>query len=376
MQTKNWEILFIKGIIRAVLWSNTQRTTKAYSVLVFNKNYANISYLMQNLANLTNWKMKTLLSTLVFSLAATSVQANTYIDFKNNDATTFSNAAGQRKTVKVIQNGNAGWQKYAEFLGAGERWVWAKGSDESVFVFNEKTQRAEKLINFNDPVGRNYNFHLNNCMTAGMLAEKGLTLTTPAGTFKNVVRMSFTGRCADGGTTDAWFAPKVGVIKWGTQTILGPVDFNLVDGVIAGKSIKAADTQNALQVSANFPRSNFVLNSATQQVSASIDLTNTGSESIVLHFTSGQDFELSLIDANNQVVNSWGANKRFTQALREVSLAPGETRSFGGSIDLINLNAPRLAAGVYTLRIEVKGSQTFGVAGPSAQTSIVIQRSN
>ena len=128
--------------------------------------------------------MKTLLSSLVLTLAATSVQANTYINFSSNDVTTFSNAAGNRKTVKVIQNGNPGWQKYAEFLGAGERWVWTQNGNESVFVFNEKTQLAEKLINFNDPVGRSYNFHLNNCMTAGMLAEKGLTLTTPVGTFK------------------------------------------------------------------------------------------------------------------------------------------------------------------------------------------------
>ena len=345
--------------------------------MLFNKNYANVKSLTPSLAkNSLSHKMKTLLSSLVLTLAATSVQANTYINFSTNDVTTFSNAAGNRKTVKVIQNGNPGWKKYAEFLGAGERWVWTQSGNEAVFVFNEKTQLSEKLINFNDPVGRSYNFHLNNCMTSGMLAEKGLTLTTPAGTFKDVVRMSFTGRCADGGTTDAWFAPKVGVVKWGTQTIVGPVDFDLVDGVVGGKSVKLNGTQNTLQVAANFPRSSFVLGSVTQQVSASIDLTNTGSESLNLRFTSGQDFELSLIDANNQVVNSWGANKRFTQALRDVSLAPGQTRSFGGAIDLINLNGQRLAAGAYTLRIEVKGSQTPGLAGPSAQTSILIQRSN
>ncbi len=320
--------------------------------------------------------MKTLLSSFVLVLAANSACANTYINFKNNDVTNFSDAAGHRKTVKVVQNGNAGWQKYAEFLGAGERWVWAQGSDESVFVFNQKTQLAEKLINFADPVGRSYNFFLNNCMNAGMLAEKGLTLSTPAGTFTNVVRMSFTGRCADGGTTDAWFAPKVGIIKWSSQSIAGPVDFNLVDGVVAGKSVKFNGTQNPLQVTATFPRSSFVLGSTTQQVNASIELTNTGTDSLVLHFSSGQDFELSLIDANNQVVNQWSANKRFTQALRDVSLAPGETRSFGGALDLINLNGQRLAAGAYTLRIEVKGSTTFGLAGPSAQSALLIQRRN
>ncbi len=154
------------------------------------------------------------------------------------------------------------------------------------------------------------------------------------------------------------------------------MDFNLVDGVVAGKSVKLNGTQNPLQVTANFPRSSFVLGSTTQQISASIELTNIGTEDLVLHFSSGQDFELSLLNANNQVVNLWSANKRFTQALRDVSLAPGETRSFGGAIDLINMNGQRLAAGVYTLRIEVKGSTTYGLAGPSAQSAVLIHRSN
>lgn len=298
--------------------------------------------------------------------------ANTYLNLTPQDNTAFGNAAGSRVNLTVTAAKNAGWVNYSEFLGEGEKAIWTSASNETVYVFNPVKNVAEKFVNFADRVGSKYVFSVGDCMTGGTLAQKQISLTTPAGTFSNVVRMTFANKCYDGGTMEAWFAPGVGVIKWTEQTKGGPQSYELTDGKVAGKVFGKVPVQTALKVTPAFPKTQFAL--GTQEAAAAnLTLTNSANQNMVLHFASGQEFEISLIDANRKVLNTWSARVRFMQGIHDVTLAAGKSRSFGGTLALQNLNGQALVAGQYTLRIEMKHANV-AVAGVT-QTMPIISES-
>ena len=297
--------------------------------------------------------------------------ANTYLNLTPLDNAAYVNAAGSRVNLTVTAAKNAGWVTYSEFLGEGEKAIWTSASNEIVYVFNPAKNVAEKFVNFADRVGSKYVFNIGACMTGGTLAQKHMTLSTPAGTFNHVVRMTFSNKCYDGGTMEAWFAPGVGVIKWTEQTKAGPQSYELTDGKVAGKVFGKVNVQTALKVTPAFPKSRFVLGTQ-EEVAANLTLTNSANQEMVLRFDSGQEFEISLLDANRQVLNTWGARVRFIQGTHEVSLAAGKRRSFGGTLALQNLNGQALQAGQYTLRIEMKHS-TVAVAGVAQSMPIMAE---
>lgn len=316
------------------------------------------------------------LSTLI-SLAATSTaSANTYLNLNTTDNATFANGKGQNVNLSITP-ATLGWNKYSDFLGTGARKVWAQEGSESVYVLNETTNTAEKLVNFADPVGTGYSFSFATCNTGATLAQKGLTLATPVGTYKDVVRLSFNAKCADGGLLEAWFAPKVGVIKWSSQTIMGANTFELNGGKIAGQTL---GLQSALKATASFPKTVFLLGSTAEQAAASINITNTSNQNLVLHFTSGQEFEISLLNSNNQVLNTWGSRIRFVQGNHDVTIAPGQSKSFGASLGLQYVSGTPLASGNYTLRVEMKAASYALGSNPAtagilkADSSIYVDR--
>lgn len=316
------------------------------------------------------------LSTLISLAALSTASANTYINLSTADNATFANGKGQNVNL-AITPATLGWNNYSSFLGTAARKVWTQDGSESVYVLNDTTNTAEKLVNFADPVGTNYNFSFAACTTGATLAQKGLTLATPVGTFKDVVRLSFNAKCADGGLLEAWFAPQVGVIKWSSQTIMGANTFELNGGKIAGQTL---GLQSALKATANIPKTVFLLGSTAEQAAASITINNTSSQNLVLQFTSGQEFEISLLNSNNQVLNTWSSRIRFVQGTHDVTIAPGQSKSFGASLGLQYVSGTPLATGNYTLRVEMKAaSYTLG-SNPAttgilkADTTIFVNR--
>jgi hypothetical protein len=325
-------------------------------------------------------KLNTIRHIALITLAiAGSASANTYVKLSAADNTVYATTTGQRVNVSIAETATAGWNKYSEFLGGGERLVYTKNGTESVYIYNDAAGVSEKLINFADPVGSKYAFQLGYCTNGGAIEKKGLTMSTAAGTFKNVVRMSFTNNCADGGTIDAYFAPKVGVIKWSTQSIIGPVSFELANGVIRGKTFGAAEPQNPIKVSTSFPQNHIVLSATVKQADATLDVTNTSTKDLVVHFGSGQEFELSLLDADANVINTWGAKVRFLVGPHDVTIAAGKTISFGGAVALEYANGQSLNAGQYGLRIELLATPATqdGTLLPSAiraESSLSVSR--
>jgi Intracellular proteinase inhibitor len=312
--------------------------------------------------------MKLTTLTLISLFITAGASANSYITLNPTDNIAYGNAAGRRIVTTVSATSSPGWKKYSDFMNNGDKFIWTNPGNESVFLFNGNTSRAEKMVNFADPVGTKYSFSLGACTTGATLAQKGLRMTTAAGVAQNVVRLTFSAKCFDGGVGEAWFAPQVGLVKWVEQSIVGPVTFEMTDGKIASRTFGVVPA-TALKSSASFPVTEVAVNAGVVNGGATLNLTNTSNVDMVLHFTSGQEFEISLIDANNQVVNTWSKNIRFIQGGHDVVIAAGKTKSFGGTLELLTFDGKPLAVGDYTLRIEMKHSNVL--IGLTSTTSVV-----
>ena len=111
----------------------------------------------------------------------------------------------------------------------------------------------------------------------------------------------------------------------------------------------------ALQLIADLPRSHFVL-SNNNLISTGLTLVNNSTSDLTLRFGSSQTFEISLLTLSGELVNSWGANKRFMQAEHDLVIKAGGRHYFGGELALESLSGEALDVGTYLLRVELKGS--------------------
>lgn len=66
---------------------------------------------------------------------------------------------------------------------------------------------------------------------------------------------------------------------------------------------------------------------AADSVRFVLQVTNTGTSPVRLRYPSGQSFDFS-VTRDGREVWRWSADRMFTQALRDATLAPGETLQF------------------------------------------------
>lgn len=292
-----------------------------------------------------------------FLLFAAHANANSYLDFGPADQSNFINDNGQPAQMKITQYGNPGWKKYSGFLGQ-QVWLYSSALDEKLFVYDEAQRVAQQLVDFSDPVGKRYSFNLGPCNTGGSIVAKGLSMNTLAGNFSNVVHLRLDSKCADDGITEAWFAPKVGVIKWGKQSIAGVTTWNIGSATVNARMYGFATLESALRASAEFPQDHFVFHSIPPQVESVLVLNNVSNQDMQLTFHSGQEVEVTLYDANHNVINLWSANIRFVQAFHDVNLRAGDSHRFAASIALRDMNSGQaIQGGQYFLKIELANPQ-------------------
>lgn len=85
-------------------------------------------------------------------------------------------------------------------------------------------------------------------------------------------------------------------------------------------------------------------------------LTNSGTSEVDLRFTNGQSAELLLTDPETgDSVYEWSSGQSFTEAIREETLAPGETARFVMTDENFDLES-----GVYDLQAFLTGSPSPG----------------
>ncbi|MHC4392899.1 MAG: BsuPI-related putative proteinase inhibitor [Planctomycetota bacterium] len=225
-----------------------------------------------------------------------------------------------------------------------------------------------------------YDITANACDTLGVhRQDDGLTVTTPAGTFRDVVRFAYTqqpepwARCTKPFMTDVFFAPGVGPVRFlasdGTTYDLETATVGAVAYPTAPQTSPLSDSVRSgdLEVTVEIDRlrfenkpntircitqpcpSNAVIDSAALQ----IHLTNHGSQTQTYRFASGRQFEIELVDkATGRVAGSWSGRMFFTMAFTGFNVAPGETKTFAAPFELTDDQGAQLY-GDFTIRAYV-----------------------
>ncbi|RYX84825.1 hypothetical protein EON83_07735 [bacterium] len=87
-----------------------------------------------------------------------------------------------------------------------------------------------------------------------------------------------------------------------------------------------------------------------ESVKVSMTVTNTTKEDQTLHFGSGQSFDVQVFNDAGESVWTWGANKRFIMALRDVPLAAGESKTFDATWNGLTFPDFKKGKGTYTIK--------------------------
>lgn len=250
----------------------------------------------------------------------------------------------------VVDSYGANWKQYSSFLGVKNAWLWLS-SDGAELYWRNSADTLDLMVNFDDPVGTYYPVRVEQCTDSSTIGKKGIQITTSAGSFKEVIRLDFSGHCADAGLQHAWFAPKVGVIKWSHSSIQGPVAFELQHAKVDGMTLP---NQQGLELTSQFPSQAVMLNEQ-DSVEAYITLINHSDETMTIDFNSGQTFDIYLYDDQDQLMTQWSADRMFTQALQSMEIKAGTAERFGGEVALVNQEGQPLDIGTYRLKVEIKG---------------------
>jgi len=104
-----------------------------------------------------------------------------------------------------------------------------------------------------------------------------------------------------------------------------------------------------------------------EPVSFAMKLRNTGDKAQAIQFFSGQRFDVSVQNAAGQTVWNWAANKRFSQSLSKLSLAPGEETAFEASWDGRALPDFAITPGTYSVHAQLTGRPALEAAPVSVE---------
>lgn len=108
-----------------------------------------------------------------------------------------------------------------------------------------------------------------------------------------------------------------------------------------------------------------------ERMTVELSVTNDTARAITIPFSSGQHFDVEVLQ-NNRVVWNWAHGRVFAQALSEISLQPGEKKSYSVRWDFTDNSGRKVAPGQYTVRGILMSSE--GRRQPVAEQTITITR--
>lgn len=164
--------------------------------------------------------------------------ANDYISENPNDWFRYEDSRTGDTKRSEMQYDGGGWRLWSNFAGLGEMWIYTESSHDYFWIWDGSTYQFVANLSGNTGSGTRTNIPPCNRGTA-MIGERG-SITTPAGTFTNAVRLDLSTSCADAGVTSIWFAKGVGVVKWSEQSFAGERTYELAAASVDGKALPTA----------------------------------------------------------------------------------------------------------------------------------------
>ncbi len=316
------------------------------------------------------------LGAVVISLASAGpVRASQYVAWSAGDHATYRNKATGAEIRAMAEPGGRLWIHYTDFAGFGPLWVASSGRGERVYVLGTD-RKIQLFADFDVPVGSVTPLDLEPCNRGTAVLAARETISVPAGTFTDVVRIDFKTSCADAGITSAWFARDVGPIQWTATTIAGPITYQMTAASIGG--IQYPQHIGVLLL-AEFPEPTVWINmmpvnpGSVQSAEVYLTIQNNTTGDLTYSFRTGQQFEIEILDDAGRVVSKWSRDKAFTQAFNEVKIAPGSAQRFGSPVEFIYDDGRPLAQGNYTLRVYLTNENPPGLTPPQASSPMEVR---
>jgi len=108
----------------------------------------------------------------------------------------------------------------------------------------------------------------------------------------------------------------------------------------------------------------------TPTVDVSMTLKNNTTQSITYSFSSSQTFDIFIKDSFGNILSQWSRDLFFLQALSNITIPPGGSEKFGGSVELTTKDGLIINPGDYVLSIELTNNTSqFGVGLLSRATN-------
>lgn len=299
--------------------------------------------------------MRTLaMAVLALAVTAHAALASSWFPNRATDTLTYTNLRYGGDSTARVDSTSGSWQHWTDFGGLGPMWVWTSSTSEQVWIW-ANGQRV-LFADLSATVGSAW--PLNGVLpnyTNVSLTRRAFVTVTPGGTFQNCVMLDLGTNAVDFGVGGLTFAPGVGIVQWFNQSIAGPVRHAFKSGAInavawpkravAGLRCDGWTDQYEYWVDASYQPS------GATKLTASITVRNSMTQSMPMWFMSGQSYDIALEDADGNILNVWSANKRFTNQMRQLTLAAGQSMTFKDTIDLVRLDGQPLAEGTYRARI-------------------------
>ena len=290
-----------------------------------------------------------------------------------------SSLTGQDSVVNVTwdRTVQAGYQvaRMSNYWGNGaDRTVVLYG--ESIYEYDWSASRYHFWYAFDPAVNRPWQLSVaapQTCASgsAATVVQRDATVQVPAGTFRNCTVITYRAPCSDAGPIQEVFAPGVGLIKRVMSNFAGPVEHVLIDATVGGVTFPQA-TVSGLVVSLALDRFDYVHNRMpgpsprpAPVTAATLTIRNATSSAIDMVFNSGQSYDVVIRNASGNEVYRWSQGKAFTMAIRQLTLAPGDTWSFRESVDL-----GVLPDGDYSVEFVLTGSRAMGALSSFRKSTV------
>jgi hypothetical protein len=321
--------------------------------------------------------------------ALLSSSAQVWLPMHEGNTWTLTSASGNTLTVSFSDvESRIGW---LEGLSRSGEWTGqASSAPNTLFAWNSDLRRWDVLYRFGYAytpwsIGAGCDkFTLKR-------TETDVTVVTPAGTFREARTIGYThtpppnARCMAPVVSSVTFAPNVGVVKLVTGT---GEKFVLKSAKVNGKSIPAAPvggitSKLVLDKTAYVNKSNTIRcittpcpgNAENAVARFTYSITNGTSSSVTWNFNSGCQYDLTLSDSSGKVVRTLSEGRFCTLALTSITLAPGQTKTLTGQVDLALADGYTQLEGNYTAKaflIPRSGAVATQVAPASASFSVSI----
>jgi len=249
--------------------------------------------------------------------------------------------------LEALRSAEAGGRIYSVVRWFSRQEAWLRVDDAgALWHYDPQTRQERRWYAFQTAEGQGYETSIDPCSPAARVSSRAFRYQGPLGSFDNALQIAYPpGGCADAGLTEEIFAPGIGLLRRTETTIAGPRAFELAYALI-GNATEHGGSQVAFVLSLD--QSLYTASGGVPQMSARLTLRNSAAEPLVLRFASGQIYDLAIKNERGDTLLRWSDGKGFTQALQDITVAPGAEKNSVILLPLAGKTGAPLPPGRYT----------------------------